>query len=61
MHEVQNDLQFLPERMTNENMKKLVANLHDKTEHVTHMRNIKQALNFWKKFIEWLYLIKMLG
>ena len=31
--------------MTTENMKKLVANLHDKTEYVTHIRNINQALN----------------
>ena len=31
--------------MTTENMKKLVANLHDKTEYVSHIRNINQALN----------------
>ena len=31
--------------MTTENMKKVVANLHDKTEYVTHIRNINQALN----------------
>ena len=36
---------FLPERMKTEKMKKLVANLHDKTEHVIHIRNSKQALN----------------
>ena len=28
-----------------ENTKKLVANLHDKTEYVMHIRNLKQALN----------------
>ena len=28
-----------------EKVKKLVANLHDKTEYVLHMRNLKQALN----------------
>ena len=27
------------------NEKKLVANLHDKTEYVIHIRNLKQALN----------------
>ena len=27
-----------------EKVKKLVANLHDKTEHVIHIRNLKQAL-----------------
>ena len=26
-------------------VKKLVANLHDKTEYVIHIRNLKQALN----------------
>ena len=26
-------------------MKKLAANLHDKTEYVIHIRNLKQALN----------------
>ena len=44
-------------------MEKLVANLHEKTEHVIQTRNLKQALSngFWKKFIEWLNSIKMLG
>ena len=28
-----------------EKVEKLVANLHDKTEYVIHMRNLKQALN----------------
>ena len=28
-----------------EKVKKLVANLHDKTEYVIHIRNVKQALN----------------
>ena len=26
-------------------MKKLIANLHDETEYVIHIRNLKQALN----------------
>ena len=26
-------------------VEKLVANLHDKTEYVVHLRNLKQALN----------------
>ena len=44
-----------------EKAEKLVANLHDKTEYVIHIRNLKQALNnglVLKKFID---LIKMLG
>ena len=30
-----------------EKVEKLVANLHDKTEYVMHIRNLKQALNHW--------------
>ena len=45
LHELPNDLLFLPERMKTEKVEKLVANLHDKTEYVIHTRNLKQALN----------------
>ena len=45
LHELHNDLLFLPERMKTEKVEKLVANLHDKTEYVIHIRNLKQALN----------------
>ena len=38
---------FLPKRMKIEKAEKLVANLHDKTEYVIHIRNLKQALNHW--------------
>ena len=38
-------LQKLPERVKVENFGKLVANLHDKSEYVTHIRNLKQILN----------------
>ena len=31
--------------MNIEKVEKLVANLHDKTEYVIHIRNLKQALN----------------
>ena len=43
------------ERMKIEKVEKLVTNLHDKSEHVIHIRNLKQALNpelVLKKFIE---------
>ena len=40
-----NDLPFLPERMKIEKFEKLVTNLHDKTEYVIHIRNLKQTLN----------------
>ena len=36
---------FLLERMKIEIVEKLVANLHDKSEYVIHIRNLKQALN----------------
>ena len=43
LHELHIDLPFLPKRMKIESVKKLVANLHDKTEYVIHIRNLKQA------------------
>ena len=45
LYELHNDLPFLPERMKIEKVEKLVTNLHDKTEYVIHIRNLKQALN----------------
>ena len=45
LHESHNNLPFLPERMKLEKVEKLVANLHDKTEHVMQIRSLKQALN----------------
>ena len=51
-----NDLSFLPERMKIEKVEKLVSNLHDKTEYVIHIRNLKASIKSWiyflKKFIE---------
>ena len=44
LHELDKDLPFLPERMKIENVEKLVAILHDKTEYVIHIRNLKQVL-----------------
>ena len=43
LYELHNDLLFLPEIMKIERVEKLVANLPDKTEHVIHIRNIKQT------------------
>ena len=45
LHDLHNDLPLLPERMNIEKVEKLIANLHDKTEYVIHIRNLKQALN----------------
>ena len=59
LQELHNDLPFIPKRLKIEKAEKLVANLHDKTEYIIHIRNLKQALNH--DFIEWLNLIKILG
>ena len=45
MHDFQNDLQFLPEKMEIEKVEKLAANFHDKTEYAIHVRILKQALD----------------
>ena len=45
LHELHNDLRLLPERIKIEEVEKLVTNLHDKTEYVIHIRNLKEALN----------------
>ena len=55
LHEIRNNLPFLPERMKIGEVEKLVTNLHDKTEYVTHIRKLKQSLNhrsILKEFIE---------
>ena len=44
MHNIHNDLLFLPERMKIEKVEKLVANLHGKEEYVIHIRKLKEAL-----------------
>ena len=45
LHDLHNDLPFLPERLRIEKVEKLVANLHDRTEYVIQIRNLKQSLN----------------
>ena len=44
-HELHNDLPILPERMKIGKIEKLTANLHDKTEYIIPIRNLKQVLN----------------
>ena len=41
LQERHNDLPFLPERREFEKVEKLGTNLHDKTEYVIHIRNLK--------------------
>ena len=45
LHELHNNLPFLPEGMKIEKVDRLVANLDDKTEYIIHITNLKQALN----------------
>ena len=46
LHDLHNYLPFLPERMKIEKFEQLVANLHDKTKYVIHIKNLKEALNY---------------
>ena len=46
VHELQNDLSFLSGTKKIEKVEEFVANLHDKTEFVIHIRNLKQILNY---------------
>ena len=40
-----NESHFLPARIKTEKVKKLAATLHDNTEYLIHLRNLKQALD----------------
>ena len=44
LHDLHNDLPFLPERMKINKCNKLVCNLYDKNNYVVHIRALKQAL-----------------
>ena len=43
LHELHNVLSFLPERLKIKKVEQIVANLHDKTAYVIHIRNLKQT------------------
>ena len=45
LHDLRNDLHFLPTTMKVEKLETLVVNLNDKEEYVMHLRNLKQVLN----------------
>ena len=45
LRELYNGLPFLSETMKIEKVKKLVANLHDKTEYIINIRNLKETLS----------------
>ena len=45
LHELLNELPFLPERLNIGKIVKVVPDFYDKKEYVVHIRNLKQALN----------------
>ena len=49
LHNIQNDLPFLPKTMNIEKVEKLVANLHDMNEYVNYMRINRLVLKKWCK------------
>ena len=49
LHNIQNDLSFLPKTMNIEKVEKLVANLHDMNEYVNYMRINRLVLKKWCK------------
>ena len=62
LNEIHTNLPLFAGRMKIEKVEKLIASLHNKTEYITHIRDLKQVLNhelFLKLFIEWLNLITM--
>ena len=45
LHDLHNDLPFLPKKMKIDKCKKLVCNLHNKNKYVVHIKSLKQSLN----------------
>ena len=49
LHDLHNDLPFLPKRMKIDKCKKLVCNLLNKKKYFVHIKSLKQALNYGLK------------
>ena len=45
LHDLHNDLPFLPKKMKIDKCKKLVCNLHNKNKYVVHIKSLKHSLN----------------
>ena len=45
LHNIDNDLPILPEKMKNKKRHKLTCNMHNKKSYVAHRRFLKQAMN----------------
>ena len=52
LQKLHNDLPFLPERMVVNNTKKLLCDLQDRKDHVTHINVLKQALGHGLRLIK---------
>ena len=50
LHDLHNELPFLPERMKIEKIKKLIGNLLGKTEYVIHIKFSKINMKSWISF-----------
>ena len=58
LHNLHNDLPLLPEIMKIDKVEKLASNLHDKKEHVIHIKKIKTSTKSWTSIVN---SIKKLG
>ena len=47
LHEIHNDLPFLPEKMKIGKFEKLTYNLNDKEEYVVHYKSFKTSTKSW--------------
>ena len=50
LHELHNELPFLPERLKIEKAEKLVISLYDETEHVIQIKKFKVCIKSWINF-----------
>ena len=50
LHEIHNDLPFLPEKMKIGKFEKLTYNLNDKEEYVVHYKSFKTSTKSWISF-----------
>ena len=50
LHELHNDLPFLPGKIKIEKVEKLVTNLHDKIEYVIHIKKFITNIKSWISF-----------
>ena len=57
LHDLDSNLQFLPERMKINKCSKLVCNLYNKKNYVVHIKTLKQALDHGLVFVHSIILV----